>query len=263
MSNIITNASGNPLISTANNIIVGHRGLEMSRGLISWQAARFEPVITDGTAQVQLADYSGKGNILTQATAENRALYRTNIKNGYPAFEFVSVDRYNWVNKGLLNNVTGASFTAVYKKNSGVSTQTLFNISVNASVSGRFSFLNNLATDLACQLGTRRLDADSANVIQVNQNSTNWFIVGGTLDYPSGKMRLYINGVLISAITINNIGETSSATNSLEATIGASMSTGANNFIGYLAEFRLHNVGLTQSEMNQDMYLLNEIYDVY
>ena len=78
--NIVTDINGN-VIAESGTVIIGSNGLETRRGLISWQAARLEPVLADSTAQVQLSDFSKNGSILTQATAGDRALYRTNQIN--------------------------------------------------------------------------------------------------------------------------------------------------------------------------------------
>lgn len=255
--NIVTDINGN-VIAESGTVIIGSNGLETRRGLISWQAARLEPVLADSTAQVQLSDFSKNGSILTQATAGDRALYRTNQINGLPAFQFVSSDIYNWTNKALLRNVTGASFSAIYKKTSGVGNQTLFYFSINSSLSGRFGFTNNIATDLNCSFSCRRLDADSASPIQVYQNSTDVFAVIGTVDYVTGKQILYINGVLISSVTLPNPGGATQNNDSLCATIG-----GTNPFIGLLSELRVANATWSESEVAQEFKLLNDLYNVY
>lgn len=259
--NIVTDINGN-VIAESGTVIIGSNGLETRRGLISWQAARLEPVLSDSTAQVQLSDFSKNGSILTQATAGDRALYRTNQINGLPAFQFVSSDIYNWTNKALLRNVTGASFSAIYQKTSGVGSQTLFSFSINSSLSGRFGFTNNIATDLNCSFSGRRLDADSASPIQVYQNSTNVFAVIGTVDYVTGKQILYINEVLTSSLTLPNPGGATQNNDSLYATIGGAAPV-TNHFIGILAELRVANVAWSKSEVAQEFKLLNDLYNVY
>ena len=51
--NIVTDINGN-VIAESGTVIIGSNGLETRRGLISWQAARLEPVLADSTAQVQI-----------------------------------------------------------------------------------------------------------------------------------------------------------------------------------------------------------------
>ena len=84
------------------------------------------------------------------------------------------------------------------------------------------------------------------------------FAVIGTVDYVTGKQILYINGVLISSVTLPNPGGATQNNDSLCATIG-----GTNPFIGLLSELRVANATWSESEVAQEFKLLNDLYNVY
>jgi hypothetical protein len=217
-----------PIIRPCGLISAGLAGPTSISNIAAWWRSDLG-ITLNGSTVSAWADQTGNGHHWTQGTAANQPTYTAGQLNGQPGVVFDGsndyMDAVNSVTLALTKNI-GAISMWVVAKNTNTDTQRILcafsnGISTDTSrVSLRWRATSGNGTgDLA--LGTRRLDADTAQTERGGTISTTVFdSILGILDYTNSNAFLYQNNTLVRSTTTFQTDGNTSNTNSVGVHLG-------------------------------------------
>jgi hypothetical protein len=196
-------------------------------GLRLWLAARKEIGYADTNGVATPINWSGLGNILTQATGSKQPTYRTAVLDGQPVFRFTLASAQLWAASAgdivaATNGASGLTLFVVAKVAAfaGVS-QEFLNFDTNTVNTARFKFGYRAGGAVDWFAVGRRLDADTqTNADSTIATDTNWHLHTCTPDWANAEVKFYREQTLDSTIGWTSAG-TVSATNSANVSVGA------------------------------------------
>lgn len=192
--------SGGQIMVNGNNILEYSPRVFLSAEL---EVARFG--YADAAALATVIDWSGNGFAFTQGTAANRATIRTNVLNGFPVFRFDGTnDQYSSAFRNIWTSVAGATQVHVYKRSGGnAASQNIFATVYGSGGGGKG--LNIIPSNTSSQISGASRRATGGTAVAANTGigyDLNWHIVIATVDFPTGLVKLFMDGVLVN-IAIN------------------------------------------------------------
>jgi hypothetical protein len=216
-------------------------------GPFNWYAARLETAFVNNDPVGTATDFGSDAHNATQATGANKPTYKTNIKNGQPAFYFDGGD-YLDSSSGLVSSATQTCF-AVVNFDSVAADRTIIGSNGSGGTEFKLDFANT------------RMHLNKENTSVMNHTSVGsiaaatWYILSFDL-----------NGTIASSMYVNGANDTVSP--SLAAlTAARTLSIGANRngaaatqMLGYIAELVTFNTQLSASD---DADVISELADVY
>lgn len=194
------------------------------------------PATTDGQTIGYVADKSGNGNYIIQATDTKRPLYKTGIKNSLSIARFDGSNDYLYRDVNLIGNADSKSIFAVFKittvqyggiittKNSGYDNSPAIDINTDANL--------RIAVILE----------GSTSVIGITDDTTDFRVISGIREVTANTA--YKNGVA-TGTNVTNTGVTNFEASTYYGTYRVSES---NFFSGDLAELIIYNRAVTESE---------------
>ncbi len=205
----------------------------------------------DGTGVSGWSDGSGNGLDLTQATALQQPIYRSNVMNGYPAIQFDNVstggqnDFLLGPDSPLLDNTNGLTiFTVTRPTTLDGEARTIVSKRTGVGVNESFMFFfyssNYLFGDI---VNIDNRFSTNPNAYAVNNNYLNSFLYNGTL--PTAQRSKIYAGNTLQATS----GETDASIPDYASplTIGATHSTDPRAFGGYIAEVVIFREALNET----------------
>jgi hypothetical protein len=230
----------------------GPGGAENSTNNVFWIMANNGPSDTvDGAAITSWADQSGNGIDVAQANSNQRPLYRNNIMNGYPAVQFDfnnssgQNDFLTAPDNILLDNTTGLTIYTVIRSTNLGSARSIISKRTNVSVnhSYMFFFFSSNYLFLDVQNTDNRFDSSPAS-FTTGTNYLLGFMYDGTLA-SSQRSKIYSAGQLIKTSTES---ASAIADNNSPLVIGATHTTDARAFGGYMSEIIIYRKALNRTE---------------
>lgn len=200
----------------------------------------------NGTAISTWTDSSANGWDMTNAVAGKQPYITNNVANGYAAAYFDGTD-FLFAEGGALaswNNVSGATLIAVLKTNS-VAGAVLF-VSRNSLGSSRFYIY---ASSGKPTLGGRRLDTDSFQTLgSTDVYSSGFLSHEGWVDYSNSDASVYTNGTLAASTSTFQTSGNTSATDSLNISMGGINTTPSEPFTGWITEAIFYNRAISSGD---------------
>jgi hypothetical protein len=252
--------SNSKVLLSNSKTLVNFKNLKNATNLKAWYSARLSTVVADSTAVSAWTDLSPASTAITQATAGKRPLYRTNIINGLPAWQFDgSNDVMAFTSSALTQNKTGLTTYAVWKRLSGTGVMGVFSFQNNAS-SSRHSMAINSGAGTDMFAGARRV-TETAATASIPHQDTLFHIGVNVTDYANNLVSLYLDGELKQSAVIGGTAGTNSqnAASSGVDSVG-SINDAGSYFNGYIAEFLFCDAAHTGEEIVDIMAMLQHIY---
>jgi len=172
-----------------------------------------------------VTDWSKNGFVFTQATAGNRALFKTNIINGKPVLRWDGVnDLYTTVMLNIFTSIAGCSLIVVYKRVGGSAVTQVLSAASYAGAGGAkgvFFTPSTSASVISC--GARR----SSGGAIVNANTTNKYDLNAHVAFvnyvaATGLCELWIDGILQASNVTTDLGATTDSVLPVIFTLGSS-----------------------------------------
>lgn len=252
--------TGSKVITSNSKVVKRGGSLATLRELKQWYAARLETGYVNTNQVVTLTDKSGNGISATQATSTKRALYTTNVQNSLPSFEFDGTDDY-YSTTPLTSpkNVSGVTLTAVVKKKSLTGTQYISNYTLSAGAVVRAQLVGNISGTGEIQGAGTRVDGGTVSFLRYTLNDLSTHIITSVIDFVTGTVRNYVDGVFVGESTVFDAGALCSNTNLTLSLIGAAaISTSFLN--AHLMEYLRCDAPHTSAEVYNTYTLLKNIY---
>lgn len=160
---------------------------------------------------------------------------------------------------GLSQNISGCTIYWVGKVSTGGAQRTLFYLSTNSESSARFIVYSDAATN-NWSVAARRLDADSAAIMSGGSSLTNK-ICAITMDYASGDVFLYENGIQVASS--NSFTSNGSTSNTVSGACYLGKNNSGNNFIGDVGDIIFYKSAHGPTQIGQVSSWLNSFYSIY
>ena len=167
-------------------------------------------IVSSGGVATNWNNLNTGANInFSQATPSYRPSLISNAINGKSAIRFDGVDDYliaSTTDAGaLFRNVSGSFILCIMKKiSTPASLGWVFSAAISTGDGVRVS--TRFDTDGRLSSGTRRLDADSGDVIYDTINTNEYLISGVNIDYTGNTQSIYKNATLSSSGSISASG---------------------------------------------------------
>jgi hypothetical protein len=202
-----------------------------------------------GSNAAQWDDISGNGRNATQPTGVQQPAIVTNAQNGRQVRRFDgSNDLMSLSNSNLVRNVPALTMIAVYKWTSNpTASKAVFAAQGNGTTALR-AWLGAGVNSRKLNVRARRTESDSAEIVNSTaDNTTNFIIHTGIINYTGQQLSQYINGTLDGQVAAAFSSANSADTDSTTISLGANPGTG--NFADIdFAEFLVFQKTLTTAE---------------
>ncbi|MEM9325576.1 MAG: DUF2341 domain-containing protein [Bacteroidota bacterium] len=144
----------------------------------------------------------------------------------------------------LINGVSQVTMSAWINTSDRNDAQVIFGTSINGSANSRAS-MEIITGSEAINVGGRADDTNAFRSVQETtgsiQNNDQWYYVAGVIDYSTGFIYIYVDGVLTESGLRSFNATATSGTNSTHAAIGSEDNGGNNFFGGSIDEVRVSN----------------------
>jgi hypothetical protein len=235
-------------------------------GLRLWLAARKETGYTNGGSVAQPVDWSGRGNIYTQATGSRQPTWQASVIDGLPVYRGSAAASTEWNTitgdiVAATNNVTGLTLFVVGRRTGNVGVTEQFIDLRNNAAGTRFKFGYRFVASNPDRwhASGRRLDAD----VQVNSTSevpvdNYWHLHTVASDWAAGTVSFWREERLDAAEVAWTSAGNTSPTNSSSSSI---FSQNASEFLtGDIAEVLVYDRVLSAAERQAIWSYLLGIY---
>jgi hypothetical protein len=215
-------------------------------GLRGWWKADAITGLSDGAAVGTWSDSSGLGNDATEGTGGFQPTYQTNEVNGLPCVRFDGTDdRLSIVGTNMLaasNNAAGfTAFAYVNLSSAGTVGRNIFSLSSGTDGTAvRVKFGQRVTTG-NWYLSARRLDADTAQVLEGGLTQTGWQIITVVSDWANSDADVWRGRASEASTTTWLTSGNTSATNALACRIACAPSGGSEFWIGDIAELFVYD----------------------
>ena len=205
---------------------------------------------TDGVGISSWVDQSGNGNTVSQATANQQPLYRTNILNGVAAIQFdnnnVTNDKLQGLDASSLDNTTGVTiFTVTRPTNLDGGARSIISKRTNVGVNQAYMFFyyngNYIHTDVVTN--NNRFDTNPTTFAN-NNNYILDMIYDGSLA-AANRCRVYSGESLIRTASETNASIPDYPSPLI---IGSTHDTDPRPFGGYISEVILYTEALNSAK---------------
>jgi hypothetical protein len=192
-------------------------------GLVSWVAPRLESY-SNGASVSNLKDYSNNGNSFVQATGANQPVFQTASIGTQASVKYDGTNDFFSCNQLTMGkSITGFTIYAVFKKSSITGDQSVLHLENNISGTRIAINLNNSVGNST--VGGRVGEVSTFVSVAAPSADLLPHIMCGTLDYTTGEIKIYLDGILITQdINPALVGASTPATNSTGITMGNRLS---------------------------------------
>lgn len=221
--------------------------------------------VNDGTVRL-ITDKTGNSRNFGEGTGTKLAVYKTGIQNGKNAGYFGGLSRMVTLANpgGILRNVAGTTMFLVVSEDAddaGYST-----VQFNTAQSGG----QYLRAGITIHSGKPQVEGNNTDILGNRKTlacttsiGTNTFaIVTGKLDYANGDGFIYLNGSLDASSTSLFTNGNTPDTDGLGGTVSYGLSP-AGYLKGYIGEFIIYNVALSDADRTKVEAYLNNKWGVY
>jgi hypothetical protein len=215
-------------------------------GLRLWLKADAITGLSDGAAVATWSDSSGLSNDAANSAGASQPTYQTNEVNGLPCVRFDGTDdRLDVANANMLaasNNAAGfTAFAYVNLSSAGTVGRNIFSLSSGTDGTAvRVKFGQRVTTG-NWYLSARRLDADTAQVLEGGLTQTGWQIITVVSDWANSDADIWRGRASEASTTAWLTSGNTSATNALACRIGSAPSAGSEFWIGDIAELFVYD----------------------
>jgi hypothetical protein len=181
-----------------------------------------------GSNPAQWDDLSGNGRHATQAIGANQPAIVTGALNGRQVRRFDGVDdTMTFSSLNIVRNISALTIIAVYKwLTNPTSSKAVFAAQGNGTT-GLRAWCGGGLSPQKLNVRARRIESDAVEIVNsAADNTTNFMIHAGIINYTGQQLSQFINGALDGSISASFASGNSADTNSNAIALGSNPGTG-------------------------------------